>query len=386
MEFKVRSFEFSPRELAGSLGDFGTFLPLAIGYIVVCGLNPAGFLVMMGLTNILLGLIYKLPMPLQPKKAVAICAISQEWTPSMVYSCGFGLGLFWLLLSFTGWIERVIKLIPKCVVRGIQISLGIMLGLHGLSMINWQKVMVEEVGFLVVSILIIIYMRENRYLPAAIILVFLGISIAAIKGDLEGKINLHFSLPPIFIPELREIGETFILAGISQIPLTLTNAVIACSALIRDYFPERAVSEKKLLVNQAVMNLLVPFFGGMPMCHGAGGLASQYYFGARTGGANIMEGLIEIGFGLFLASSISSLFSVFPKPIIGAMLLMVGISLLKFAKDLRGFEEGLPACVTIVASVFTKNMAIGLLGGFIVFHLAKSLKGFFLQRIERTTH
>lgn len=373
MRFKIGSFEFSLRELGGSLGDFGTLFPLAIGYIVVCGLDPAGFLVMMGLVNIILGLVYKLPMPLQPKKAVAAYAISQSWTPTMVYCCGFGLGLFWLILSFTGLIEKFIKFIPRCVVRGIQVSLGIMLGLLGFSMIG-QGGFWEGWGLGALSILIILIMRKNRYAPAAILLVTLGIFIAGIRGELSGRINLGLSLPSFFVPNFLDTAKAFILAGIAQIPLTLTNAVIACAALIRDYFPGREVSEKKLLLNQAAINLVVPFFGGMPMCHGAGGLAGQYYFGARTGGANIMEGLIEISLGLFLASSIVGIFSVFPSSIIGGMLLMVGVSLLSFAKDVKGKLERVSMLVTVVASVLTKNMAIGFASGFLLYNIFKRRK------------
>jgi hypothetical protein len=68
-------FEFNLREPAGSMGDFGTLFPLAIGYIAVNGLNPAGLFIMLGLTNIAQGLIYHLPMPLQPKKVIAVAAI-----------------------------------------------------------------------------------------------------------------------------------------------------------------------------------------------------------------------------------------------------------------------------------------------------------------------
>ena len=75
---KIGSFEFNRRELAGSAGDFGTLFPLAIGFIVVCGMDPAGFLVMMGLMNIVTGLVYRLPMPIQPKKVIAVMAIAQR--------------------------------------------------------------------------------------------------------------------------------------------------------------------------------------------------------------------------------------------------------------------------------------------------------------------
>ncbi|NIV30221.1 MAG: hypothetical protein GWN58_12215, partial [Anaerolineae bacterium] len=79
---------------------------------------------------------------------------------------------------------------------------------------------------------------------------------------------------------MQEIWRTFLLAGFAQVPLTATNAVISTSSLIKTYWPKRRVTERQLSLNMGLMNLLVPFLGGMPMCHGAGGLAGQYYFGA----------------------------------------------------------------------------------------------------------
>ncbi len=114
-------------------------------------------------------------------------------------------------------------------------------------------------------------------------------------------------------------------AGLAQIPLTVTNATIATAALIGTYWPERKVTVRQLSFNQGIMNLVIPFFGGMPMCHGAGGLAGQYYFGARTGGTNLIEGAIEIALGLFLSASVAGLFTVFPAALIGGLMLMVGV-------------------------------------------------------------
>jgi MFS superfamily sulfate permease-like transporter len=116
-----------------------------------------------------------------------------------------------------------------------------------------------------------------------------------------------------------------------------------------------------------IMNLILPFFGGMPLCHGAGGLAGQYYFGARTGGTNMIEGLIEISLGLFLATSIAGLFTVFPKAIIGAMMFLVGLELTKFAKDIRPNKDLVPLGATLVVSLAT-NTAYGFLAGLLVYH------------------
>jgi predicted benzoate:H+ symporter BenE len=361
---KAGSFEFNLRELAGSMGDFGTLFPLAIGYIVVCGLNPAGFLVMMGLANIATGLAYRLPMPIEPMKVLAVVAISQRWSPSMVYASAFGMGAIWLLFGLTGIMGWIAKVTPKSVIRGIQVALGVLLAVQAFKMVSTWWVL----GIL--SILIAVVLRQNRYAPAAIALMLLGVAIMFVKGELGQVAPLRISIPPLTSFRIEELWQTFLLAGFAQIPLTATNAVISTSSLIKTYWPDRNVSERQLSLNMGLMNLLVPFFGGMPTCHGAGGLAGQYYFGARTGGANIIEGLIEVFMGLFLAASIAGLLASFPTAIIGAMLLMVGIELGKFVRDIHLKTDLLPMCATIIVSVIT-NMAFGFVMGLIVHYLSQ---------------
>jgi len=218
-----------------------------------------------------------------------------------------------------------------------------------------------------VAIAIVLTLRTNRRAPAALVLMLFGLAIVAYRGQLLGNLRLGLTLPPFTIPSSRDIYRAMILAGIAQIPLTLTNACIAACALLRDYFPERPVSERRLLINMGVMNVLASFFGGMPMCHGAGGLAGQYYYGARTGGADIMEGLIEIGLGLFLASSIANLFAAFPMGLIGGMMVLVGIELAKFTLDVQRREMGFTALTTGL-SLLT-NMGLGFLAGTLAYHL-----------------
>jgi xanthine/uracil/vitamin C permease (AzgA family) len=361
---KIKDFEFNLRELAGSMGDFGTLFPLAIGYIVICGLNPAGFLVMMGLANIVTGLVYRLPMPIEPMKVLAVVAIAQHWSPSMVYASGFAMGVIWLLFAVTGIMSWIAKITPLSVTRGIQATLGVLLAIEAFKMIStgW--------GLGIVSIIIVLVLRENRYAPGAIVLIVLGIAITVIKGQIREVNSPGLNFLPLTGFTLNEIWQTLLLAGFAQIPLTATNAVIATSSLIKTYWPDRPVSARQLSLNMGFMNLILPFFGGMPMCHGAGGLAGQYYFGARTGGANIIEGAIEICLGLFLATSIAGLFSIFPLSIIGAMMFLVGIELTKFAKDIRLNKDLVPMGATLIISLFT-NMAYGFLTGLIVYNVIR---------------
>jgi hypothetical protein len=356
---KIGVFEFNLRELSGSMGDFGTLLPLVVGYITICGMNPSGLLVMIGLANIVTGVVYRLPMPIEPMKVLAIVAIAGAWAPEKVYTSALVMGVIWLTLGLSGAMTYIARMTPKSVIRGIQLSLGVLLAVFGIKMISSFWIL----GL--VSIIIVILLRENRYAPAAVVLVVLGIVIMGFKGELSDIGGLSFSIPPLTMIDYRLIWPVLVEGGFAQIPLTATNAVIATSSLISAYWPERSVSEKKLSLNMGVMNVVLPFFGGMPLCHGAGGLAGQYYFGARTGGANIIEGVIEIGLGLFLATGIAVVFSRFPSAIVGAMMLLVGIELGKFAKDIRLNLELIPTAVTVAGSVIF-NMAVGFAAGLII--------------------
>jgi MFS superfamily sulfate permease-like transporter len=360
---RIKDYEFNLRELAGSTGDFGTLFPLAIGYFAVNGLNPAGLLVMMGLANIITGIVYHLPMPIEPKKVLAVVAIEQKWPPSLIYATGFGTGVIWLILSLTGLIQKIARFTPRSVVRGIQVTLGVLLAIEGFKMIatGWL--------FGVISIIIVIVLRDNKYAPAAIVLMLFGIGVVGFRGELFQVIEFGFTLPPLTLFNPVEIWRGMVLAGFAQVALTASNAVIATSALISQYFPDKPVPEQRLALNMGIINVVVPFFGGMPMCHGAGGLAGQYYFGARTGGTNIIEGLIEIMLGLLLAGSIATLFSLFPKSIIGAMLLLVGIELTKFVRDIRKNELIIMA-LTVALALLT-NMAISFVVAVAAYHLLR---------------
>ena len=375
----IKDFKFNLRELAGSMGDFGTLFPLAIGYIIINGMNPAGLLIMMGLINITTSLVYRQPMPVEPMKVMAVTAIAQRWPTSMIYAAGFGTGIVWIILAFSGLVQKLAVITPRSVVRGIQVALGIMLTIEGFKLISllwnpeWLPVLIPgwSASWIlgVISIGIVIFLRNSRYFPATIVLVLMGVVMVGLGGKLGAAFQFSFAIPPVTTFRPIEIWEGFIRAGFAQIVLTASNAVIATAAVIQKYWPERPVSEKKLAMNMGIFNVILPFFGGMPMCHGAGGYVSQWYFGARTGGANLMEGTIELGLGLFFSASIVTLFSAFPQGIIGAMLIMVGIELTKFVRDIRRNELVVMA-ITAGLSLLI-NMAIGFLVGLTIYHVLR---------------
>jgi MFS superfamily sulfate permease-like transporter len=269
--------------------------------------------------------------------------------------------VIWLVFGMTNLVGWIAKITPKSVIWGIQATLGILLATEALKMLSTGWILGA------VSVVIILTLRQNRHAPAAVVLIVLGMAIVFITKGFHQIASPALNLPPLTGFRIEEIWQSLVLGGFAQIPLTVTNATIATAALITTYWPDKPVSERKLSLNQGIMNLVVPFFGGMPMCHGSGGLAGQYYFGARTGGTNMIEGTLEIALGLFFASSVAGLFSVFPTAIIGAMMFLVGIEMVKFARNVRLSSDLVPLGLTIILSLST-NMAWGFLAGLAVHH------------------
>lgn len=365
---RIGGFDFNLREFAGSLGDFGTLVPFLTGYVLINGFDPSGVLITLGLTNIVLAFVYRLPLPVQPKKAVGSIAIANSWTPGMVYGTGLGLGIFWLILGLSRRINDVVQRVPKCVIRGIQLGLCIILVLKAVEFIK------VDILVALISALIIISLLRNRWMPAAIAVLIFGVLVSVIRKDIGlGALELSFSLPKFYVPALDEIATGFLLAGMAQIPLTLTNAVVATTTLIKDYFPNKEVKPRSLMLNMGFMNVVTSLFGGMPLCHGSGGLASQYLYGARTGGALIMEGTIEIFLGLFLANSIGKLSQAFPLAVLGAMLLFAGLELGRIAFKIKGKKEVFIMLIVGVISAVT-NLAIGFAVGVIIYLISKRIR------------
>jgi len=354
----VRGFEFSVREFAGSLGDFGTLIPFTVGYVTICGFNPTGLLLGIGLTNVVLALIYRLPLPVQPKKVVGSVALAERWAMNRVIGAGFSVGLIWVLLSFSSRLSSLLERVPKSVVRGIQLGLAFTLALTG------AELMANDLLIAAPLMAVAFLLLRNKVLPSSIFLVLFGFAYSLFTGSLNiNDISVGLSLPHLHLFTISDMMYGFIYAGFAQLFLTLTNAVVATVALIHDLFPRREdVTPRNLIANMGVMNIVTPFIGGMPLCHGAGGLAAQYLFGARTGGAILMEGLMEISLGLFFSDSLLAIFTSYPGFIVGIMLLLTSLELGRVAfKKVEDVEVSVLLFTALISVAF--NIAFGFIAG-----------------------
>ena len=219
--------KFSIRELGGAFGDWGTLIPFIIGYISIVGLNPAGIFLTLGITNIILGIKYNLPLPVQPQKTIGTIALSQKWDPNRVISTGLGTGIIWTILGLTKTLNKIVKKIPTITVRGIQLGLGLILGWTAITLIFFDDLFGILLG--IISISIIIALINSKKVPSALILVLLGIFILIFTNRLTLS-NVRFSLPTfeLNIPQWNNLLLGMVLAGIAQLFLTLTD--LNCSS------------------------------------------------------------------------------------------------------------------------------------------------------------
>ncbi|MCL6481310.1 MAG: putative sulfate/molybdate transporter [Firmicutes bacterium] len=325
---------FDRNELSGAFGDFGTDFPLIVGLILVAGLDTTSVLVMFGGMQIVTGLAYGLPMPVQPLKAMAVIVLTQKLTGNLLYGGGLAIGLLMLLLVLTGWLEWLGRVVPKTVVRGIQFGLGVQLALLALTDFvpadGWPGYTLAAASFVITLALI-----GNRRFPPAPVVILLGL-IYALTTRLDGGMlarSFGFNLPTLHIPAPADVWTGFLLLALPQLPLSLGNSILATRQVITDFFPERNLSLRRIGLTYSLMNLLNPFFGGIPTCHGSGGVAGHYTFGGRTGGSVIIEGSIYVALGLFLSRGFHLAIELFPKPVLGVILLFEALALLKLIAD-----------------------------------------------------
>jgi hypothetical protein len=368
-----RRIRIDRHEFAGSFGDIGTDFPLITGMILAGGLDAASVLIMFGVMQVMTGLLYGLPMPAQPLKAVAVLVIAGGVAPEVLYGGGLAIGLTMLLLTLTGLVEWLDRRIPKAVVRGIQVGLG--LKLAELALGDYVQAAGFE-GYLLAAVcfVLVLALGGNRRLPAALPVIALGVVYGLVSNPEASGIGsmVGFALPQPRVPSPGHVLEGFLVLGLAQLPLSLGNSLFATRQLARDLFG-REMGVRKIALTYSAMNLVNPFLSGVPTCHGSGGMAGHYAFGARTGGAPLIYGALFLGMGLFLSRGFDQVVHLFPLPVLGVILLFEGLALARLVKDMTGdpFQLGLLLLVALCALALPYGFLVGLVAGTAVHYVGR---------------
>ncbi|KAM7257023.1 hypothetical protein ACFE04_012764 [Oxalis oulophora] len=402
-------------ELSGAVGDLGTFIPIILTLTLVSHLDLSTTLIFTSFYNIATGLLFGLPMPVQPMKSIAAVAVSESphLTPSQIAAAGMSTAATLLFLGGTGLMSVFYKYIPLPVVRGVQLSQGLAFAFSAIKYIRFDQDFVQSkstgsrtwlgLDGLVVALSAILFLVlstgsgtavaeneepnasdsvSNRRLkkrlgflsaiPAALLVFLLGLVLCFVRDPSIIK-DLKFGPSRIKVLKITlddwKIG--FFRAAIPQIPLSVLNSVIAVCKLSGDLFPNHEISATRVSISVGLMNLFGCWFGAMPVCHGAGGLAGQYRFGARSGMSVVFLGIGKLAIGLVFGNSFVRILNEFPIGILGVLLLFAGIELAMASRDMNTKEESFVMLVCAAVSLTGSSAALGFGCGIVLFLLLK---------------
>lgn len=362
-------FRFNLQEIAGAVGDFGTLIPLVLGMALVSDIRLGPVLLCFSAWYIITGIYYRMPVPVEPMKAIAAIVIAERLGSGTIAASGIVLGLFFLVFGSVRGMKALQERVPHSVIRGVQMGLALMLARTATGFIQQDHAIAAICMAIILCFLII---GRSRGIPdiSAIVVLLIGVAVGLARYGLP-QITLT-RLPLLTIPTAGEFLKGSWTLALPQAPLTITNAILATTLLMKGLV-SRDIKPDSLSKSIGLMTLTSSIVGGIPMCHGAGGLAAQYRFGARTGGSNIISGLILLPIALFFASP--GFIATIPVGAFGALLVFVAMEIGR-----HSWKTDSPlttATVAILALVF--NMTIGFVVGIAVAYALRK-RG---NRIER---
>ncbi len=370
-------------DVSGAVADLGVLVPLAAALILVNGLDPSAVFVGAGLLALAAGAIFRIPFPVQPLKALTAVAAANELSADVIHAAGLEIAVFLLLLSIGRVADVISRAFTKPVVRALQLGVGILLVMSAYKLVArppdvftgtpsspWPVVLAVAAG------LALAFAARNRQYALALA-VLVGGAIAAWFAAGPVLQGPSFTLPDVGFPAAEAFGPAFVLLVIPQLPLTFGNAVVAVSDVAHNYFGARAsrVTPVSVCLSCGLGNAVSGLIGGMPMCHGSGGLTAHVRLGARTAWMNAILGSTFVGLGLFFAPQVTVIVGLLPVWALAAFLAYAGLRHAWLVSDLRGSRFLLSAVAGAIGAA-TGNLAFTLGIALAVDHLL-------LRRIDR---
>ena len=374
--------EFDRRELAGAVADVGVLVPIAVALIVSNGLSATAVLLPAGLLYVAAAFAYGLPIPVQPLKAFGAIAIAKGLGSDEIAAGALLMGVVFVVLGRLRLLDAAARAFPKALIRGVQLTVGLLF-----LKIAWGLVVEPPKSFaehalpvawaLPIAALAAAAALSLRRFPVSLALVGAGVVAMAALGAREASLGPS----PLGLPSLdwATVATAFTVLVLPQLPLSFANSCLATADAARVYFGERAeaVRPGRLATSFGSANLLAGALGGMPICHGAGGLTAHVAFGARTGGAPLVMGLALLILALGFGAGLAALLTAFPLPILAALLATAGVLHIGLLRDLDSVWAWLLALAVGIVG-FEVHLAVALGGGLAIYwgiRLAGALAG-----------
>ncbi len=356
-------------EVAGAFADVGVLVPIAVALIVTNGLSPTAVLLPAGLLYLAAAWVYRLPVPVQPLKAFGAIAIASGLGVDAIAAGALLMGAIFLILGVTGLIDWAARAFPRPLIRGVQLTVGLLFLKIAYTMVmEPPSAFIDHAvnrGWLVgLSVGCAVLALALRRQPIALVLI--AVAVVAIAARAQG---FAWGPAPISRPQLdlATFAAAFVALVIPQLPLTFANSCLATADAARTYFGEAAqrVRPGRLATSLGAANLFAGAIGGMPVCHGAGGMTAHRAFGARTGAAPAIIGATLVVLAIVFGAGLAALLTVFPLPILAGLLAVSGLLHIALLRDLA-LPGHWAIAVGIGVTGFLTNLAVALGAGLLV--------------------
>ena len=354
------------RELAGGVGDWGLLIPLAIALVTLNGLDATVVFGGVGLTYVLTAVYFRIPVPVQPLKAFAAAAIALGLSAEVLAAGALLMSAVMVILAITGLAAWLTERFPTVLVRGIQAAVALLLAKAALDLArqgNWDGLPPIEpwIGFaLATGACIALFAGSRLGIPGSLAILGGGAVIGVAVGGIP-EVALGATAPHFEMPAGAAFGEALTALVLAQIPLTFGNSIVATVDAEREYFGEGAkrVTPKRLAGSIAAANALAGGLGGLPVCHGAGGVTAHYKMGARSWLSTALAGGILIVLAVTFGSSLPGILQIVPPGALAGMLLFVAIQHGMLAARLDGVGDFAVAATVGVVTILVGNLAVG---------------------------
>jgi len=374
-ETQTAKLRFDRAELAGAVADLGVLVPIAVALIIKNGLSPTAVLLPAALLYVAAGLIYRLPVPVQPLKAFSAIAIAQGFGSTEIAAGSLLMGAIFVAFGVSGLLDRIAKLFPRPIIRGVQLSVGLIF-----CQLAWNLITAPPPAFADSTqpawwlaggamVVILACLLLNRHTVA---LVLVTLATVAMVLEYQGTLDLGPSALQIPDLSLGALTTASIALVLPQLPLTFANSCLATADVARTYFGTEAnrVRPGRLAITLGIANLFAGAISGMPVCHGAGGMTAHRSFGARSGGAPILLGIALLLLAIALGASLPSILAGFPLSILAGLLAIAGLLNIALMKDLRHPAHWALAIGVGVTGLFS-NLAVALVGALAIWWAAE---------------
>jgi len=353
-------------ELAGGLGDCGLFIPIAVALVALNGLNATAVFGVAGLAYAGTALYFRVPIPVQPLKAFAAAAIAFHLDAATIAAGALLMAAAMGVLAAGGLANWLAARFPLVLVRGIQASVALLLAKAAVELAekgNWpgSPPIAPAAGLSLAAVACALLLVASRYrAPGSLIVLGIGAGVGLAVGGIP-----HLSPGPEAVSMSIPNGAAFATAltslVIAQLPLTFGNAIVATADAERSYFGDRAcrVRPSRLAASIGLASGFAGLTGGLPLCHGSGGVTAHYRMGARGAAATLSAGVLFLGLAIGLGASLPALLRVLAPGALAGMLAFVALQHARLAAELEGLDERAIAFGVGLVTLVNGNLAVG---------------------------